>query len=110
MSSLDYKITQFLSNNLWLCKLFAVLWLGFMFFVEIALLDGNESCKNANVCMLSFKFLECPSVHSISVTKISQECIKLSFSTFLRLKKLYFNLDAILFKRKSVPLWQNLYQ
>ena len=46
MSSLDYKITQFLSNNLWLCKLFAVLWLVFMIFVEIALLDGNESCKN----------------------------------------------------------------
>ena len=43
MSFLGYKITFFLLNNLRLCKLFAVLWL---FFVGIALLDGNESYKN----------------------------------------------------------------
>ncbi len=32
MSFLGYKITQFLTNNLRLCKLFAVFWLFFMFF------------------------------------------------------------------------------
>ena len=46
MSFLGYKITFFLLNNLRLCKLFAVLWLFFVFFVGIALLDGNESYKN----------------------------------------------------------------
>ena len=33
MSFIGYKVTLFLLNNLWLCKLFAVLWLFFMIFV-----------------------------------------------------------------------------
>ena len=46
MSFLGYKVTHFLANNLRLHKLFAILWLVIIFFVEIALLDGNESYKN----------------------------------------------------------------
>lgn len=36
MSFLGYKVTKFLSNNLWLCKLFAISWLVFVFFEGIA--------------------------------------------------------------------------
>jgi len=46
MSFLGYKIIFFLLNNLWLCKLFAVLWLVFVFFVGIALLGGTNSAKS----------------------------------------------------------------
>ena len=46
MSFIGYKITKNLSNNLWLCKPFAVLWLVFVFFfVGIALLGGTNSAK-----------------------------------------------------------------
>ena len=33
MSFIGYKVTLFLLNNLWLCKLFAVLWLFFYDFL-----------------------------------------------------------------------------
>ena len=45
MSFIGYKVTLFLLNNLWLCKLFAVLWLVFVFFVGFALLGGTNSAK-----------------------------------------------------------------
>ena len=38
MSFIGYKVTLFLLNNLWLCKLFAVVLLFFCFFVGNAFL------------------------------------------------------------------------
>ncbi len=53
MSFIGYKITKNLSNNLWLCKLFAVLWLVFVFFCGNCPFRWQRIVQKSN-CWLNF--------------------------------------------------------
>ena len=53
MSFIGYKVTLFLLNNLWLCKLFAVLWLFFMIFCGNCPFRWQRIVQKSN-CWLNF--------------------------------------------------------
>lgn len=53
MSFIGYKVTLFLLNNLWLCKLFAILWLFFMIFCGNCSFRWQRIVQKSN-CWLNF--------------------------------------------------------
>lgn len=71
MSFIGYKITQFLTNNLWLHKLFAVLWLVFMIFCANDMFVSLLLCSKWDVNTILIKALSrTPLLHlSREITK-----------------------------------------